>query len=80
MDNYINNFLFTYFPYIALAVFFFGVITRLVWMNKTIQAESSQFIADKKVKLASNLFHVGIIFVFFGLSHTFLFPSGFIIW
>lgn len=66
MDNYINNFLFTYFPYIALAVFFFGVITRLVWMNKTIQAESSQFIADKKVKLASNLFHVGIIFVFFG--------------
>ncbi|MBF6598203.1 MAG: respiratory nitrate reductase subunit gamma [Fermentimonas sp.] len=66
MDNYINNFLFTYFPYIALAVFFFGVITRLVWMNKTIQAESSQFLADKKVKLASNLFHVGIIFVFFG--------------
>lgn len=66
MDNYINNFLFTYFPYIALTIFFFGFITRLVKMNKTVQAESTQFIADNKVKLASNLFHVGIIFVFFG--------------
>ena len=66
MEAYINNFFFTYFPYIALAVFVFGMITRLVWFNKTIQAESTQFIADKKVKLASNLFHVGIIFVFFG--------------
>lgn len=66
MDNYINNFLFTYFPYIALTIFGFGFITRLVMMNKSVQAESSQFIADKKVKLGSNLFHVGIIFVFFG--------------
>ncbi len=66
MDNYINNFLFTYFPYIALTIFFFGFITRLVKLNKTVQAESTQFIADNKIKLGSNLFHVGIIFVFFG--------------
>lgn len=66
MDNYINNFLFTYLPYIALAVFGFGFITRLALMNKTVQAESSQFLADNKIKLASNLFHVGIIFVFLG--------------
>ncbi len=66
MDNYINNLLFTYFPHIALAVFFFGLITRLVIVNKTVQAESTQFLADKKVKLGSNLFHIGIIFVFFG--------------
>ena len=66
MDNYINNLLFTYLPHIALAVFGFGLITRLIIMNKTVQAESTQFIADKKVKLGSNLFHVGIIFVFFG--------------
>ena len=66
MDIYINNLLFTYFPHIALAVFFFGLITRFILSNKTIQAESTQFLADKKVKLGSNLFHVGIIFVFFG--------------
>lgn len=66
MNSYINNLLFTYFPYIALAIFFFGFITRLVKMNKTVQAESTQFLSDNKVKLASNLFHVGIIFVFLG--------------
>ena len=66
MDNYINNLLFTYFPHIALAVFFFGLATRLILFNKTVQAESTQILADKKVKLGSNLFHVGIILVFFG--------------
>jgi len=72
MNDYINNFLFTYFPYIALTIFFFGFITRLVKFNKTVQAESTQFLADNKVKLASNLFHVGIIFVFFGHLTLFL--------
>ena len=66
MDNYINNLLFTYLPHIALAICTFGVITRLIMINKTVQAESTQFLADKHVKLGSNLFHVGIIFVFFG--------------
>lgn len=66
MNSYINNFFFTYLPHIAIAVFIFGFITRLVLINKTIQANSTQFLADKKVKLGSNLFHIGIIFVFFG--------------
>lgn len=66
MDNYINNILFTYLPHIAIAISLFGIVTRLIIGNKTVQAESTQFLADKKVKLGSNLFHVGIIFVFFG--------------
>lgn len=66
MDNYINNLLFTYFPHIALAIFFFGLVTRFILVNRTVQAESTQLLADKQVKLGSNLFHVGIIFVFFG--------------
>ncbi len=66
MDNYINNILFTYLPHIAIAIFMFGIFTRLIMGNKTVQAESTQFLADKQVKLGSNLFHVGIIFVFFG--------------
>lgn len=72
MDNYINNFLFTYLPHIALAIFAFGLITRLIMMNRTVQAESTQFLVDKKVKLGSNLFHVGIIFVFFGHLSLFI--------
>ncbi len=66
MDNYINNILFTYLPHIAIAIFLFGIVTRLFIGNKTVQAESTQFLADKRVKLGSNLFHVGIIFVFLG--------------
>lgn len=66
MHNYINNLLFTYLPHIAYAVLWFGLITRLILVNKTIQAESIQLFGDKRIRLGSNLFHVGIIMVFFG--------------
>lgn len=72
MEHYINNFLFTYFPHIALAVFWFGLITRLIYANKTIQAQSTQLFADKKIRLGSNLFHFGIIAVFLGHFSLFL--------
>ncbi|MDZ7777848.1 MAG: respiratory nitrate reductase subunit gamma [Bacteroidales bacterium] len=66
MEHYINNLLFTYFPHIAMAVFWFGLITRLIKTNKTIQAQSTQFFSDRKIRLGSNLFHVGMIMVFLG--------------
>ena len=37
MDNYVNNFLFTYFPYIATDNIRFGFILRLVMMNKSVR-------------------------------------------
>jgi nitrate reductase gamma subunit len=40
--------------------------------NKTIQAQSTQLLADKRIKIGSNLFHVGIIMVFFGHLTLFL--------
>ncbi|MGD9993628.1 MAG: respiratory nitrate reductase subunit gamma [Salinivirgaceae bacterium] len=72
MENYINNLLFTYLPHIAMAVFWFGLITRFVLANKSIQAKSTQLLADKKVKLANNMFHYGIIMVFLGHFTLFL--------
>ena len=66
MSHYINNLLFTYLPHIAFAVLWFGLITRLILVNKTIQAESIQLLGDRRVRLGSNMFHVGIIMVFFG--------------
>lgn len=72
MENYLNNFLFTYLPHIAIAVFWFGVITRFVKVNKSIQAQSSQLLADKRVKLGSNLFHIGILAVLLGHFTLFL--------
>lgn len=66
MENYINNFLFTYLPHIAFAVFWFGLITRIVYANRTIQAKSTQLLARNGIRSGSNLFHVGIIAVFLG--------------
>jgi len=66
MEHFINNFLFTYFPHISITVFWFGLITRIILVNKSIKASSSQLLADRNIKLGSNLFHIGIIAVFFG--------------
>lgn len=72
MENYLNNFLFTYLPHIAIAVFWFGVLTRFVNVNKSIQAQSTQFLTNKRVKLGSNLFHIGILAVLLGHFTLFL--------
>lgn len=72
MENYINNLLFTYLPHIAFAVFWFGLITRFVFANKSIQARSTQILARDGVQKGNNLFHYGIIIVFFGHFTLFL--------
>ncbi len=72
MEHYINNFLFTYFPHIAFAVFWFGLFTRFILASKTIQAKSTQLLSNSGVKWGSNLFHYGIIIVFFGHFTLFL--------
>lgn len=72
MENYINNLLFTYLPHIAFAVFWFGLITRFIFANKSIQAKSTQLLAKDGGWIGNNLFHYGIIIVFFGHFTLFL--------
>ena len=72
MENYINNLLFTYMPHIAFAVFWFGLITRVIKANSTIQAKSTQIFARDSKWKGNNLFHYGIIFVFLGHLTLFL--------
>lgn len=66
MENYINNLLFTYLPHIAFAVFWFGLITRIFYANRSIQARSTQLLADNRIRPGSNLFHAGILAVLLG--------------
>ena len=66
MENYINNLLFTYLPHIAFAVFWFGLITRIIYANRSIQARSTQLLADNRIRSGSNLFHLGILAVLLG--------------
>ena len=64
--DYFNFFAFAIFPYIAGAVFIIGSIIRFDSEQYTWKADSSQLMSNKGVRLASNLFHIGIIGIFLG--------------
>jgi len=64
--NYLNQFLFGIYPYIALAVFFLGSLIRFDREQYTWKSESSQTLHTGMLRLASPLFHIGILGLFFG--------------
>ena len=68
MKNYLLNFLFGYYPYICLAVFLLGSLIRFDRDQYTWKSDSSQLLRAGQLRWGSNLFHVGILFLFFG--HT----------
>ena len=65
MANYINQFFFGIYPYIAITVFFLGSLLRYDRDQYTWKASSSQMLRKKDMRLGSNLFHIGIIALFF---------------
>lgn len=64
--NFLNTFFFDIYPYIAGAVFIIGNWLRYDYGQYTWRAGSSQMLDKKGMRLASNLFHIGIIGIFFG--------------
>ncbi len=64
--NYINNFLFGYYPYICLAVFFLGCLIRFDRDQYTWKSDSSQLLRAGQLRLGSNLLHIGVLVLFFG--------------
>jgi nitrate reductase gamma subunit len=66
MANYINQFFFGIYPYIAITVFFVGSLLRYDRDQYTWKASSSQMLSKKDMRIGSNLFHIGIIILFFG--------------
>jgi len=66
MANYVNQFFFGIYPYIAITVFFLGSLLRYDRDQYTWKASSSQLLSKKDMRLGSNLFHIGIIALFFG--------------
>jgi len=61
-----NDFLFGIYPYIAMTVFLLGSLFRYDREQYTWKAGSSQMLSSKGMRVGSNLFHVGIILLFFG--------------
>ena len=61
-----NQFLFGVYPYIALAVFLVGSLIRFERDQYTWKSDSSQFLRRGQLRWGSNLFHLGILGIFFG--------------
>jgi nitrate reductase gamma subunit len=78
--GHIYGVLFAVFPYVALAVFLVGSIYR--WRKKgfKVSSLSSQFLEGEKLFWGSQLFHWGLVVLFFGHLIAFLFPSSVLAW
>ncbi|MBM3386255.1 MAG: respiratory nitrate reductase subunit gamma [Betaproteobacteria bacterium] len=72
--NGLHNFVFGLYPYIALTVFLLGSLIRFDRDQYSWKSDSSQLLRKGQLRWGSNLFHVGILFLFFGHSVGMLTP------
>ena len=72
--NPLENFIFGLYPYICLTVFLLGSLLRFDRDQYTWKSDSSQLLRAGQLRAGSNLFHVGILFLFFGHSFGMLTP------
>ncbi|TAN53251.1 MAG: respiratory nitrate reductase subunit gamma [Methylococcaceae bacterium] len=75
MNNF-NTFLFGYYPYIAATVFLLGSLARFERDQFSWRSGSSQMLSSKELRRGSNLFHVGILLLFFGHAFGLLTPPA----
>ncbi len=64
--SYVHEFLFGIYPYLCLVVFFVGSLIRFDREQYTWKSDSSQLLSRRQLRWGSNLFHVGILGIFFG--------------
>ena len=64
--NALDTFLFGIYPYIALTVFLLGSLIRFDRDQYTWKSDSSQLLRAGQLRWGSNLFHIGVLFLFFG--------------
>ena len=64
--NPLDTFLFGVYPYVCLAVFLLGSLIRFDRDQYTWKSDSSQLLRTGSLRWASNLFHIGVLFLFFG--------------
>ncbi len=62
----LHGFLFQVYPYICLTVFVLGSLIRFDQNQYTWKSDSSQLLRAGTLRWGSNLFHFGVLFLFFG--------------
>jgi len=75
--TYLHNFFFNVYPYLCLAVFFMGSLARFDRDQYTWKSDSSQMLRTGTLRWGSNLFHIGILFLFIGHFVGLLTPHWF---
>ncbi len=71
---WLDAFFFGIYPYLCLAVFLLGSLLRFDRDQYTWKSDSSQLLRTQSLRWGSNLFHVGILFLFFGHAVGMLTP------
>ncbi|MEQ8965901.1 MAG: respiratory nitrate reductase subunit gamma [Azospirillaceae bacterium] len=66
MPTYLHEAFFGWYPYLCLAVFLIGSFLRFEREQYTWRSGSSQLLRKRQLMWGSILFHVGILFLFFG--------------
>lgn len=72
--NTLDHFLFGIYPYIAFVVFIVGSLLRFDRDQYTWKSDSSQLLKAGQLRWGSNLFHIGVLFLFAGHSIGMLTP------
>ncbi|ECC9117628.1 TPA_asm: nitrate reductase molybdenum cofactor assembly chaperone [Salmonella enterica subsp. enterica] len=78
--QYLNVFFYDIYPYICATVFFLGSWLRYDYGQYTWRASSSQMLDKRGMVIWSNLFHIGILGIFFGHLFGMLTPHWMYAW
>lgn len=65
-EHYLMHLLYGVYPYVAGSVFLIGSLLRYDYAQATWKTGSSQMLSSRNMRLASNLFHVGVLAILFG--------------
>lgn len=65
-QSHLHLFFFSAYPYICMVVFLVGSLARFDRDQYTWKSDSSQLLRTGTLRWGSNMFHVGILFLFFG--------------
>jgi len=76
VNEFVHQLLFGIYPYVCLAVFLLGSLVRFEREQYTWKSDSSQLLRRGQLRWGSNLFHVGILMLFFGHLFGLLTPAG----
>ena len=66
MEHFLNQLLYQFYPYIAIAVLLIGSWLRLDRDSYTWRSGSSQLLSSRGMRLGSNLFHIGVLAILAG--------------